>query len=277
LTRARALLAVACATACVPLHAFEVVPTDLSPPPVDDHAPVLKWGPSAIAGTTGGVVTWGFVSEGTPGGRGCGWYCDGDSIGALPHFYPAPGCHNETRSLPLALLQPIFEAAFAAWSAAADIHFRYVGVDASRRAPGDPAAQEPMIRIALYRFGGMNAYFVAGGTFAPPPNAGTLAGDIFLNANVGYQLAGYAGEACDAQSFPAGGGRYLHELASLALHETGHAIGLGGSHDPDAVMNQGEDDAAMGSSRVRHLLRPDDVAGVRFLYGAPRAAESVPR
>lgn len=110
LTRARALLAVACATACVPLHAFEVVPTDLSPPPVDDHAPVLKWGPSAIAGTTGGVVTWGFVSEGTRGGRGCG-----------------------------------------------------------------------------------------------------------------------------------------------------------------------EDDAAMGSSRVRHLLRPDDVAGVRFLYGAPRAADSVPR
>jgi hypothetical protein len=238
---------------------------------------VLKWGPSAIAGTSGDVVTWGFVSAGTPGGRGCGWYCDGESLDALPHFYPAPGCNNQTQPFPLARLQPIFEAAFDAWSAVADIRFRYVGIDDSRRAPGDPAADEPMIRIGLYRFGGMNAYFVAAGTFAPPPNAGALAGDIFLNANLGYQLPSSAAEECDALSFPVGGGLYLYDLTSLALHETGHAIGLGPSQDPVAVMRHGADDATMGSSRVRRLPRPDDVAGMRFLYGAPRDRDPAPQ
>lgn len=234
-----------------------------------------KWGASTRAGISGGVVTWGFVAAGTPGSPRCGKLCPERSVGALPNFHPDPGSSNERMPVALERLQPIFEAAFEAWSRAADIEFRYVGIDASGRAFADPAAAEPMIRIGAFAFGGFAAFFTAAASWAPPPNAGTLAGDILLNTNVGYQRATSA-EGERLPDFPVGGGLYLHDLFLTALHEIGHAIGLGHSSDCNAVMHGGWTTPALVPTFRHGGLSDEDAARARMLYGPPKAAASKP-
>lgn len=136
----------------------------------------LKWGPSHVAGTPGGVVTWGFLAAGTPGGGACGHYCAQPSVDALPNFYPAPERHNRAAPATLHRLQPAFQAAFDAWSEVADVQFRYVGIDDSRRPVNDARAVASMIRIGAFPFGGIWSHCMAGAFFAPPPNVGTVAG-----------------------------------------------------------------------------------------------------
>lgn len=247
-----------------PSGAFEVAPGK-------QPGEWLKWGDSHRAGTPGGEVTWGFLAEGTPGAEFCGIYCKGKSLAALPNFYPHPESDNSTTPMPLTALRPIFEAALDAWSAVADVRFRYVGVDASLSAIDDPAATTPMIRIGVYRFDGLPAYFVAAATFAPPPNGRSGAGELLLNANVGFQLSTSPPNS-PLPAFPSGGGLHMSELYQLALHEIGHALGLGHSMDPDALLWGGGPSPACVPTCVWRTPRADDVAGAQFLYGAPRPA-----
>jgi hypothetical protein len=242
--------------------AFVVVPTD-------KPNEYLKWGPSRIAGTTGGVVTWGFLAAGTPGSSYCGNYCKGNSEDALPNFYSTPDSTNRVISITLLSLQPVIQAAFDAWSSVADVQFRYIGIDNSLKAINDPTAMSPMIRVGIWPFGGMIAFFVAGAALPPHLNGGSGAGHIFINSNVGYQLAVVA-ENSSVQDFPAQGGLYMTDLYLLALHEIGHAIGLAGSSDPNSVMRSGTSSASLLSTYMRRTPRADDIAGARFLYGAPR-------
>jgi hypothetical protein len=53
-------------------------------------------------------------------------------------------------------------------------------------------------------------------------------------------------------------------LAETATHELGHVLGLGHSTDPDATMYAAAHFDGRGST-----LRPDDLAGLRFIYPAP--------
>jgi len=229
-------------------------------------AEYLKWGPSKIAGTPGGVVTWGFLAEGTPGSTYCSIYCRGQSSALLPNFYADPRNSNLTTAKALVTLRDTFQAAFQAWSAVADVHFEYVGVDDSHKAINDPTATAPMIRIGAYAFDGLVAYLSAGVGFAPPPNGGTGAGDIFFNTNVGYQLISNAEDPA-AHDFPSGGGLYMTDLYYLALHEIGHAIGLGNSSETRALMWGGQASATLTQATTRRALSDDDIAGARFLYG----------
>jgi len=231
-----------------------------------------KWGTSKQAGTSGGVVTWGFVAEGTPGSSYCGIYCQGGSSSSLPNFYPNPSSSNATTPLALASLKDVFQAAFDSWSAIADVQFEYVGIDSSHKPINDPTVTSPMIRIGAYSFGGLVAYFVAGETFAPPPNGGTGAGSIFLNTNVGYQLSIDGADTGRLLDFPAGGGLHMTDLYDFAVHEIGHALGLGHSADPDAVMWSGPqpESATLIPAYGCRSLSPDDIAGARFLYGPAR-------
>jgi len=231
----------------------------------------LKWGASHSAGTSGGLVTWGFLAAGTPGDRFCSIYCAGRSVAALPHFYRHPEINDLTSEVSLVSLLPTIQAAFGAWSEVADVQFQYVGVDDSLKAIDDPAATAPMIRIGAFAFDGMGAYFVAGVAFAPPPNGNSGAGEIFFNTNVGYQDAN-AAENCRLQDFPIGGGRYLHDIYETALHEIGHALGLKDSADPNAVMSHGAGSAGLAPSYRRRGPGADDIAGALYLYGPPRAA-----
>lgn len=244
--------------------AFNVVPTGKS----NEY---LKWGASRIAGTGGGVVTWGFVAAGTPGSGLCGDFCPGESLAALPHFHAWPERDNRTTPFQLRTLQPVFQEAFDAWSAVADIEFQFVDVDASLQAIDDPRVRSPMIRIGVWRFSGLSAYFIAGAAFPPRLKNTSDMGFVFINSNVGFQLSSLP-ENVRLQDFPQGGGLHMTDLYKLALHEIGHVIGLAGTDDADAVMWRGNPTPALSSSYMWRKPRPDDIAGARFLYGAARRA-----
>lgn len=260
---AGACLVAALSAAALRAEAFVVAPASRA-------GEYLKWGRSLVAGTPGGVVTWGFAAAGTPGSAACEPYCAGTSLGELANFYPMPARHNRTEPLPLAELHGAFQAAFDAWSRVAHVEFRYLGIDDSKRPFNDEAANTPMIRIGIFAFGGTWAHCMAAAAFAPPPNLGSIAGDIFLNANVGFQRSN-APEGGDLPDFPVGGGLHLTELRLLALHEVGHAIGLGDTAEPRSLLCSDSADSAL----LRHHPpwrepQADDVAGARFLYGPPR-------
>lgn len=258
------LLAFALCTASPRTCAYSLAPTGTD-------GEYLKWGPSQTAGTPGGVVTWGLVAPGTAGSESCLPYCAGASAGYLPNYYPTPATSDVPAPLSLLSLQKVFQTAFDTWSSVADIQFRYVGLDRSLSPINAIAAESPMIRIAIFSFDGTRKYCNAGAAFAPPPNVGTVAGDIFINSNVGYQLsAAQDGETLEV--FPVPNGLYMTDLYLLALHEIGHAIGLGSSCAPDSVMCG--QSFSVTCDRLEHVWREplaDDISGVQFLYGPPRS------
>ena len=85
-------------------------------------------------------------------------------------------------------------------------------------------------------------------TFLPPPtNGGTVAGDIFFNSTAQWAVGGVG-----------------VDLETVALHEFGHAVGLGDqSIDPFSVMYYEYDGP-------KTALDLDDIAGIQSLYGAPQ-------
>lgn len=86
--------------------------------------------------------------------------------------------------------------------------------------------------------------------FFPPPAGGSWAGSLHFDE---FELW---------KDAPGGVGT---RLFNVALHEIGHLLGLSHSQDVNAIMYAyyAED---------RNDLRPDDVAGIQSLYGAPAAA-----
>jgi len=97
---------------------------------------------------------------------------------------------------------------------------------------------------------------------------------LFLSTNVGYQLASRE-ENIRLLDFPAGGGLHMTDLYLLALHEIGHALGLGDSTDPNAVMWGGPTGVTLTPIYMRRGLHADDIAGARFLFGPARPAAPI--
>ena len=88
-------------------------------------------------------------------------------------------------------------------------------------------------------------------TFYPaPPNPETLAGDMHLDAGEAWSTGADV------------------DLFSVALHEAGHALGLGHSDRPGSVMYP--------YYRLLTGLTDDDIAGIRSLYGSNVPAPTQP-
>lgn len=97
-------------------------------------------------------------------------------------------------------------------------------------------------------FDGTN--FVLAHAYFPPPNGGTIAGDIHFDEDETWTELQQAN------------GNQPIDLFSVALHEIGHSLGLNHTNVSNAVMI----DIYTGS---RRQLAQDDIDGIRSLYGLP--------
>jgi hypothetical protein len=173
-----------------------------------------KWGPPVMG--TGATVTWSLIGAGVSTG---GEVAD-------PTFTPL------SAFMPVGFKAAI-EAAFAAWSAVANITFIEV---ADSGHAFNAAGATGDIRIGGHSFDG------AGGTLAhgyfPPTNGVSAAGDIHFDIAETWKL-GFGGPGFD---------------------EIGHAIGLAPTGVPGSLMNPFYTEAFSGP-------QADDIAGAKFIYG----------
>ncbi len=184
-----------------------------------------KWGPPALG--TGATVTWSFMPGGLTVDGG------GTSV-ALSSFMPV-GFENAIR------------AAFAAWSAVANITFVEI-LDNGLNFDAPGAVGD--IRVGAHAFDGAGGVLAHG--FFPPNNGVTAAGDIHFDSGDLWKLA-FGGPG--------------FSIFQVMAHEIGHAIGLGHTGVPNSLMNPFYTESFTG-------LQPDDIAGARFIYG--NAVTAVP-
>ncbi|MBZ5727087.1 MAG: matrixin family metalloprotease [Acidobacteriia bacterium] len=185
-----------------------------------------------VMSCAGPIAEAGPMAEYVAVGRG--WAKDTGGGVALQYFFDStPG------NLDANLARGEVERAFREWARYANISFTSADQAAAARsidilfasgAHGDP-----------YPFDGPGG--VLAHTFYPaPPNTEPIAGDMHLDASEDW----HAGTSID--------------LFTVALHEAGHALGLGHSDNPGAVMYP--------YYRLATGLTNDDIAGIRALYGA---------
>lgn len=193
----------------------------------------LKWGPSDTLGTSGGVVTWSIVAGNN----------------AIDPSFLDPGDPSTTTSLSSFLysgFEQQLRAAFAAWSAVANINFIQV-TDGGGAVGNDTTGNFADIRILAVPFDGPNGTLAL--TFFP--DQGSIGGDMILDST-------------DGAFFDA------HSLFLVAAHEIGHAIGLDHADpntNPGSLMNGIYNDSLNG-------LQADDINGAQAIYGAAQAGAS---
>lgn len=187
---------------------------------------------------TGALASLGSVEQAIPL-IGDGW--DGPGLGAASLNY---AFDNVTAQLPAAAAEAEIVRAFSEWAGVVQVTFT-----PSNNPDGD---QTIAVLFATGAHGDGYPFVgtaVVGHTFYPfPVNPEPIAGDMHFN---------------DAQTWQIGSGI---DLFSVALHQTGHALGLGHSDVPGDVMYP--------YYRMHTVLMPDDIAAVQELYAAVSAAPS---
>ena len=148
-------------------------------------------------------------------------------------------------------LTAAIEEALTLWARYAP--FNFVRVADAGPAPSDatyPEMDDPDIRVGHHYIDGDSGNNTLAHAYYPPPNAGGLAGDLHFDSSNTWAIGQVAGAT---------------DLLETAVHEIGHSLGL--NHEPttDAIMN------AMYAGRYTGLgtayLLPDDIAGIRSIYG----------
>lgn len=172
-------------------------------------------------GTSGGEVTWSLMPSGVS--------CAGT-------FEPSPCTVSSLSSfMPTGFLTEI-ESAFNLWSSVADITFK-MELDGGQNA-GAPSNTD--IRIGGHLFDGLSGVLA----HAYYPDGSNLGGDIHFDTEENWNINGA-----------------FVDIFSVAVHEIGHAIGLGHSDNDDAVMHAQYDGVING-------LHADDILTVQSIYGA---------
>jgi hypothetical protein len=216
---------------------------------------------------TGAVVTWSFVTPGT-------------GLSSHPAVAHLSGTNTLGGGDPAWDIRYKIDAQFGAgafdaavrramntWARVANLSFVQVADSGGLFA----GSTTPDIRIAGYHFPvGDNS---GGAAWGPPgddlqfPDA--LSGDLALNDRNRFTIA--SGD--DGTPIPTDQGVYLNDVEGLILHELGHALGLGHSDVITGVMcgyiYPGDvwDGSQCDYTHVNHILHPDDIAGMREIYG----------
>lgn len=167
---------------------------------------------------------------------------DGTSIGGIPsNLRQTLGAHASWE-------QQIQKAA-AVWEAVAGINLVQVPDDgtpisSSGYQQGDPYSGD--IRIGGMSQPGNQLAFA----YAPQPfNGGAIAGDIFFNTDQRWQT-----------------NATTYDVQSVAIHEFGHALGMGHSEIATATMYASYTSAKQSSTS-------DDTTGLRTIYGSRQSDE----
>jgi hypothetical protein len=169
--------------------------------------------------------------------------------------WDGPGLGQAELRYWLGLMPPTLDAAAAAgeivralnqWSSAAAIRFTPATAASSLRCIDIWFAQRD--HGDGFRFDGRGG--VLAHTFYPPPNAEPIAGDLHLDIEEPWRIG------LDV------------DVYSVALHELGHALGLGHNDDPNSVMYP--------YYRRVNGLRPADITEIRKLYAATAGAAPPP-
>ena len=172
---------------------------------------------------------------------GSGWPQDAGGGVSLQYFF-----ESVTPELDPNTVRSEIERAFAEWA-------RYTNLTLS---PAKQASAARSIDILFASGAHGDAYPFVGTTvlahtfYPAPPNSEPVAGDMHFN---------------NAEAWKVGSGI---DLFSVALHEAGHALGLGHSDNPEAVMYPYYKQATG--------LTSDDIAAIQALYGSPSSKTAAP-
>jgi hypothetical protein len=144
--------------------------------------------------------------------------------------------------------QQAFVTAAAIWEQVTNINL--VQVSDNGEPDGAPGLQQGDPNVGDIRIGAlpMGSGQLAFTLVPPPVNGGTDAGDMFFNSTQSWGSKGY-------------------DLETVALHEFGHALGLGESSVMQAVMYT-------YYTGVKTTLNADDIGAIQSLYGKPPTSVS---
>ncbi|MGC1721340.1 MAG: matrixin family metalloprotease [Isosphaeraceae bacterium] len=182
--------------------------------------------------------TWAFGSRIT-----YSFMPDGTSVGGTPSAL----FQTMNAKFATATWEAAIEKAASVWEAVANINLALVSDNGSPEGCNGDQQDDP--RFGDIRIGAVNLGTGAlGETFLPPPfNGGTVAGDIFLNSN---PIATWNINSA-------------YDLETVAIHEFGHALGLGESQITTACMYA-------YYNGTKQSLTTDDIAGIQSVWGAPQ-------
>jgi hypothetical protein len=173
----------------------------------------------------GSRITYSFVPDGT-------------SVGGTPSVL----FQTLNARFPTATWQLQFQKAAAVWQAVTNINMSQVTDDGSPIGVNGNQQDDPRfgdIRISAIP---LNSGTLAEALLPPPFNGGSDAGDVIFNSTITWQI------------------NSSYDLETVAIHEIGHALGMGHSQITTA-------DMYAYYNAMKQSLTTDDSSGIQTIYG----------
>jgi hypothetical protein len=176
----------------------------------------------------GSRITYSFVPDGT-------------SVGGTPSVL----FQTFNAKFPTSTWQQQFQKAASVWQAVANINLAQVtdngtAIGANGNQQDDPRFGDIRISAIAQSSGNLAVCFLP-----PPINGGSDAGDIVFNSSINWQI------------------NSSYDIETVAIHEMGHALGMGHSQITYACMYA-------YYNGIKQTLSGDDASGLQSIYGAPQ-------